>query len=268
VVTLSARLPLIGTPTAQVGRHSALLAAWATEFVQGQASLDAVVAALTGRDEQHLVDGLAGGSDLTALLAEVRTAAPAGLRLVLPVPGDPRGLAGPGPFTDAAIAAGEAVRLQTDGPAYGLVPDVTSHGNELDGFTVSVRWQVFTAPGAGPDPAGTRRQAEHELTDALHVATGALAALDVARLAPEAASALSRIRSRRPSIALPPGHPGAGLWARADGLAAIVDLAAANDGAAYDRTSAAERREVLRHLAGAVRRAKTAAINARLDLPD
>jgi hypothetical protein len=268
VVTIPARLPLTGTPVAHVGYRSASLAAWATAYLQGSANAGDVIVAVTGRDEPHVVDGLVGGVDLAALLTDLRGRGISGLRLVLSVPGDPRGLPGPGPLSDAALLAGEAVRVQGDGIAYGLVPTITEHGNALDGRAVTVRWQVFVCAGAAPEPAGTGRQAEHELTDALRVAAATLAALDVARLGPQEATALSRVRSARSAVTLPPGHPGAGLWAQADRLAWIVDLAAADDGAAYDRFGAVKRRGVLRGLAGAVRRAKTAAINGRLDLPE
>ena len=272
MVTTPARLPLTGTPIADVGRRSAALAVWGTEYVRGRIPLEKAVRAIVGSDFSHVVDGFEpggpsgpGSAGIDALLVELRRSAADGLRLVLPAPGDPRGLPGPGAMGDRALLAGEAVRVQGGSRGYGFVPAATEHGNADDGHTVTVRWWAFPGPPASPEPAGTRRQAEHDLTDALRTATSAMSSLDVARLSPEAAAALTQVRHGRPALRMPAGHPGEGLWAQAERLAAIVDLAASDDGAAYDRAGALARREVLRELAAAVRRAKTAAVNARLD---
>jgi hypothetical protein len=234
--------------------------------------LQQAVAQIAHDDEPHVVDApdLALASPgLADLLSDLRAHRIDGVRLVLPVSGDPRGLPGPGPFSDAALAAGEAARVQggTGDSAYGLVPVIVGHGNDIDGRAITVRWRVYACEAAVADPPGTGRQSDHDLTDALRQATSALAALDVARLDPEQVDALRALRTAGSALALPPGHPGAGLWIQADRIAAIVDLAATDDGAAYDRVGATERRTVLRELAAAVRRAKTSAINAPLDVP-
>jgi hypothetical protein len=269
------RLPLTGTPPADIGRRSAALAVWGTEYLRGVLSVDQAVERIVGADDLHVVDPIEqtpGESDLGELLEHLEADGVAGLRLALPIAGDPRGLPGPGPMADSALVAGEAVRTTLedgsgDRPGYGLVPAVLRQGNDLDGYAITVRWHVYRVPHAAPEPADTRRQAEHELTDALRAATNAMTSLDVARLPPEAAAMLTRIRSAQPALVLPPDHPGAGLWAQAERLAGIVDLAALDDGAAYDRASALARRDVLRELATAVRRARAAAVNARFDLP-
>jgi hypothetical protein len=263
-------------PVAETGEHSALLAAWSTACAQGSVSIGDAVAAVTGLDEPHVVEpgsvaALANVADLTGLLADVRRRR-AGLRLVLPVPGDPRGLPGPGEFTDAALRAGEAVRLQSgDGDGYGLVPLVSRHGSESDGFAVLVTWRAFAADTAVSGPLGSRRAAERDLHDALRAGTAALTRLDVARLAPEAAAQLAGLRDARgPATRLPAAHPAAGrlLWEQAERLARILDIAAADDGAAVDRTAMIERRDLLRSLAAAARQAKVAAVNAAIDLSD
>lgn len=296
-MTYPARLPLTGLPVAETGRRSALLAAWATAHLAGRVDAAAAVAAVTGTDEPHRVDGLSRGEDLPALLADLRASGAAGLRLVLPVPGDPRGLPGGGPLSDLALGAGEAVRMQPAGEAvgvqaagpaaqepaggtaaagkagcYGLVPLVSRAGTELDGFATVVRWQLHPCPAAaGRQPAGSARQAARDLAEALRGAAGALAGLDVARLGPEAARGLATLREGgrrgRPAVRLPAGHPAEAqlLLAQADRLAAVLDLAGADDGAAVDRGSALRRQEVLRELAAAVRLARVAAVNAPLD---
>ena len=272
MVTTPARLPLTGVPVAAVGRRSAAFAAWATAYVRGQVPLQQAVAEISHDDEPHVVDApdlVLPGPGLADLLSDLRTRRIDGVRLVLPVPGDPRGLPGPGPFSDAALTTGEAVRVQggTGDGAYGLVPVIAGHGNDIDGRAVTVRWRVYGCEPAVADPPGTGRQSEHDLTDALREATSALAALDVARLDPEQVDALRALRTAGSAMSLPPGHQGAGLWIQAERIAAIVDLAATDDGAAYDRVGASGRRAVLRELAAAVRRAKTSAINAPLDVP-
>ena len=93
--------------------RSGVLAAWTSAWLAGEAAYDDVVARVTGDDEPHRVTGLPGVDGETPLgwaLPVLRERSPDGVRAVLPVAGDPRGLPGPGPFTTAALAAGEAVR--------------------------------------------------------------------------------------------------------------------------------------------------------------
>src|SRR5690349_8901945 len=60
------------------------------------------------------------------------------IRLVLPVPGDPRGLPGPGEFSAAALLAEEAALA---GP-YGLVPEVRQHTSGSGDVFQTVLWRV------------------------------------------------------------------------------------------------------------------------------
>lgn len=268
-MTSPARLPLTGLPVAGTGRRSAALAAWVSTYLAGRCSAADAVRTVQGADEPHDVDGLPAGDDLAALLADLRARGAAGLRLVLPVPGDPRGLPGPGALTDAALAAGEAAAVQASGDiqAYGLVPAVTAHGSEVEGFTTLVRWRAIPCAAADPEPPGTLRQVEHELADALREAAQTLARLDVASLSPQAASRLAEVRAGRPLVVLPRTYPPAAqhLLAQAERLALVLEIAGADDGAAVDVGSARTRREVLRTFAAAVRRARVAAVNAPLD---
>jgi hypothetical protein len=261
-VTLPARLPLTGLPVAGTGRRSALLASWATTWLAGRASTGAVIAAVTEHDEPHLLEA---GGELPDLLAELRDRGAAGLRLVLPVPGDPRGLPGPGALTDAALTAGEAVLAQ--GCGLGAVPLVSVHGSETDGFTTLVRWRVFACPAGVPEPRGTARQVEHDLADAVREAAATLARLDVASLSPRAAARLAEVRDPRSTMRLPRTYPASAqhLLAQAERLALVLEIAGEDDGASVDAGSARERREVLRSFAAAVRRARVAAVNAPLD---
>jgi hypothetical protein len=269
-VSSPARLPLTGMPVASTGERSALLAAWATACARGAVTVSDAVAAVTGHDEPHVVDAgdvpsLESGDGLAGVLSDLRRRR-AGLRLVLPIPGDPRGLPGPGAFTDAALETGEAVRLQgTDPAGYGLVPLVTRQGSDMDGYAVLVVWRAFAAEPAGPGPIGSRRAAEQDLHEALRDATAALNRLDVGRLGPAAAAQLAELRDpRRHAVRLPRSHPanGRSLWEQAARLALILDIASSDDGAAVDRAAMLERRELLRRLAAAARQAKVAAVNA------
>ena len=241
--------------------RSGVLAAWTSAWLAGEAAYDDVVARVTGDDEPHRVTGLPGVDGETPLgwaLPVLRERSPEGVRAVLPVAGDPRGLPGPGPFTTAALAAGEAVV----GRGLGLVPRITEHGSVAD-RTCTVLWTAYEMVEPAPDPL-TVPEAEHDLTAATRDAASALAALDVASWRPEVADELARMR-RGVTPELPPGHDGRAvrLLASADRLAAVLDLARADaPGGAVTGAEARARDDALRPLAAAVRRARQAAYNA------
>ena len=241
--------------------RSGVFAAWTSAWLAGEAAYDDVVARVTGDDEPHRVTGLPGAAGEVPLgwvLPVLRERAADGVRAVLPAPGDPRGLPGPGPFTSAALAAGEAVL----GRGLGLVPRVTEHGSALD-RTCCVLWTAYQVAEPAPDPL-TVPEAEHDLTAATRDAAAALAALDVARWRPEVADGLARVR-RGSTPDLPPGREGRAvrLLAQADRLAAVLDLAGADaPGGAVNGAEARARDAALRPLATAVRRARLAAYNA------
>jgi hypothetical protein len=263
--------------------RSGVLAAWASAWLAGEAAYDDVVAHVTGRDEPHRVLGLPGPGGLPdpagALgdeaplgwaLTVLRERSPDGVRVVLPVPGDPRGLplaamtgpedGGSAAFATAAMAAGEAVV----GRGVGLAPELTEHGSALGSRTTSVRWTLYPIGETAPDPL-TVAEAEHDLTEALRSAATALAALDVASWRPELAAELARVRRRPTAPDLPPGHDARAvrLLAQADRLATVLDLAAADaPGGAVTAHDAQQRHDALRPLTTAVRRARGAAYNA------
>ncbi|HYT09085.1 MAG TPA: hypothetical protein VEL73_00325 [Mycobacteriales bacterium] len=273
--------------------RSGVFAAWASAWLAGEAAYDDVVARVTGDDEPHRVigaplglrggdrsacrtdhdvvsvapaslarqpgAGLASEVPLGWVLPVLRARSPDGVRAVLPVPGDPRGLPGPGQFTAAALAAGEAVL----GRGIGLVPQVTEHGSELGSRTTCVLWTAYEVGEPAPDPI-TVAEAEHELTGATRDAASALTALDVASWRPEVADQLARVR-RGVTPDLPPGHDGRAvrLLAQADRLAAVLDLARADaPGSSVTGAEARAREDALRPLGSALRRARVAAYNA------
>ncbi|HVQ91540.1 MAG TPA: hypothetical protein VMU51_10935 [Mycobacteriales bacterium] len=258
--------------------RSGVLAAWASAWLAGEAAYDDVVAHATGRDEPHRVVGLPGADGLPGepgaeaplgwALTVLRERSPDGVRVVLPVPGDPRGLPPGGPgapagsaaFAAAAMAAGEAVV----GRGIGLAPTVTEHGSPLGSKTISVRWTLYPIGEPTPDPL-TVAEAEHDLTEALRTAATALTALEVASWRPELAGELARVRRKPAAPDLPPGHDARAvrLLAQADRLSTVLDLAAADDpGGAVTSQDARDRSEALRPLITAVRRGRCAAYNA------
>jgi hypothetical protein len=242
--------------------RSGVFAAWASAWLAGDAAYDDVLARVTGEDEPHRVTGAGVGDaeqPLGWVLPVLRERSPDGVAAVLPVPGDPRGLPGPGPFSTAALGAGEAVV----GRGVGLVPGVTEHGSALGSRATCVLWTAYEVGAPVPDPL-TVAEAEHDLTSATREAASALAALDVASWRPEVADGLARVR-RGSTPDLPPGHDGRAvrLLAQADRLAAVLDLAVADaPGGSVTAAEARARDEALRPLAAAVRRARVAAYNA------
>ncbi|MFN2538205.1 MAG: hypothetical protein ABR549_08640 [Mycobacteriales bacterium] len=250
--------------------RSALLACWTTAWLAGEASLPDLVERVAAHDVDHRVAGLwVDDLELEQAVARLRVEGVRRARLVLPAPGDPLGLPGPGEFTQAALVAGEGVlALRDDGSGFGLVPDVTSHGSELDGTVTTVLWSTFVVEVSGPDQGPFLHEAEHDLRVSVVEAARALADLDVARWNPEIGDALHDLRrSARHGIAedeLPGSWPPRAreVLVKARQLAGVISLAQQDVGGAIDARAADERDKVLRELARVVRRARVAAYNA------
>jgi len=242
--------------------RSGLLAVWANAWLEGRASYDEAVARVTGGDEPHRVAGLPGTEEVPLgwALTELRTRGGPGLRLVLPVAGDPRGLPLGTDFAAAALETGEAVL----GPGLGLVPMVTLHGSQHGSQAVTVRWQVYEAFEPRPDPLSVA-DAEHDLTATLRDVARGLAELDVASWRPEIAEAVASMRQTGPRLELPGGHDprATRLLAQAERLAVVLTLADSDaPGGSVTSQEARTRADLLRPLATAVRRARLAAYNA------
>ncbi|MBX6751683.1 MAG: hypothetical protein IRY85_18840 [Micromonosporaceae bacterium] len=248
-------------------RRSARLVAWARAWRAGTVSYDDVTDA-TEDGEEHLVADAPGTwtdvplREAMRLLSRVH---PDQIRLVLPAPGDPFGLPGPGPFAANALDVGEGViagRL-------GLVPRVRQHTSGSGDTFQTVVWQAYELPNEpGPILTGAA-EAEADLTAALAEATATLTKLDVAVWRPELAGALSALRRPDNGTDLPPGFsPRARrLYARASVLDRVLALAAeVAPGGAVNGWEARQRDEALRPLTIACRRALVAACNSPLDL--
>jgi hypothetical protein len=246
-------------------RRSTRFVAWVRAWRAGLVPFDELADAIAG-DEEHLVADAPGtwtDVPLTAALPIFAKLHPDDIRLVLPAPGDPRGLPGPGPLTGAALLAGEAVLT----PEFGLVPEVRRHTSGSGVEFETVLWRVFAVPQHQPGFQIGAAEAESELTTALAEATAQLTRLDVAQWRPELAGALQALRRPESTGTLPAGFdPRARrLFARASVLDQVLTLAGDSaPGGAVNGYEAQQRDAALRPLITACRQALAAACNAPL----
>ncbi|GIF67738.1 hypothetical protein Ais01nite_57730 [Asanoa ishikariensis] len=247
-------------------RRSSRLVTWVRAWRAGLVPYDEV-AEEVARDEEHLVAD-APGAWTDVSLREGLTAfsklTPDQVRLVLPAPGDPRGLPGPGEFTGAALVAGEAV-IAGD---LGLIPEVRTHTSGSGMTFETVLWRCFALPAGAPPPVPVSvAEAETELNQLLAEATNTLARLDIAQWRPELAGALAAIRKPDSANELPPGFDPRSrrLFARASVLDRVLALAdEVAPGGAVNGFEVQARDAALRPLASACRGALVAACNAPL----
>jgi hypothetical protein len=233
-------------------------AVWATAWLNGRTSYDSALDALLG-DTAHRVSGLPGSDEAVPLgwaLTALRSLGEHRFRLVLPVPGDVRGL--------PAVPGLAALALETGQVAVGdrlvLVPEAL--GPEV------IQWTAFPLDGVppiAPPVEGSLRAVSGALDLAVGDAARTLAGLDLARWNPEVPALLAGLARTTTAPGLPPDHDQLALsvLGRAQRLAKVLDLAMADaPGAAVNHAQAARRDEALRPLADAVREATTAAYNA------
>ena len=233
-------------------------AVWATAWLTGRTSYDEALDALLG-DTAHRVTGLPGARDavpLGAALTALRGLGERRFRLVLPVPGDVRGLPALPGLAPLALESGQAAV----GDRLVLVPE--DLGSDV------VQWTAFPLDGApplAPPVEGNLRAVSGALDLAVGDAARVLARLDVARWNPEVPTLLTGLARTAPAPPLPDDHDplAVSILARAERLARVLDLASADaPGAAVNHSQAAARDSALRPLADAVRDAITAAYNA------
>jgi hypothetical protein len=258
------------SPTAHAvtlaARRSARLVSWSRAWRAGLVSFDEIIDVMTAIEEEQHVAGMPGTwseVELREALPQLAKLHPDEIRLVLPAPGDPRGLAGPGPFTDRAMLAGEAVVASR----LGLVPEARQHTSGSGDTFTTVLWHAFEFPEA---PAGYQAEvseADATLSTALTEATTKLVRLDVAQWRPELAGALQALRKPDAESELPAGYePRARrLYARACVLDRVLTLAGqAAPGGALNSMEMRQREDALRPLAAACRTAIVAACNSPL----
>jgi hypothetical protein len=194
------------------------------------------------------------------ILSALRSAGGTPLRLVLPVPGDIRGVPDSPGLAAAATHAGQLVV----GLGVAFFPDPDRDPDpDPTADRVWLAWELAEAMPATVTPGEqqTISQAEGALRLAVLEATHVLAALDVARWNPAAESLLRR----EPLLALPHDHEpsAAALATRATRLSAILELARADaPGGAINAYGAAHRDAALRPLSVAVREALMTAYSA------
>jgi len=252
-----------------VPRPSATFTVWCSAWLAGAAAPDDVLDALAPWAEAH--DVLAADEDtaaatalpapgspvssLTFLLAALRRSTPrAPARLVLPAPGDVRGLPGPGVFSREATAAGEGVLFPDAG--LGVVPTTVAEG--------VLRWTVYPVADPGPVPEFVAiSQAERDLREQVRQSASVLTDLGVARHRPGVREEIAASLRARPATLWPAGMPAQPLRVlqQADEVEAILAAAYLDDpGGALSASAAAARREALRPLETAVRVARRAAV--------
>ena len=271
------------------------LAAWARAWLIGEAAFDDVLVAASspvpaarlarlaplsrvsglargdlpvdGADAGTVGAGGTGGdadgrpAPLGAALIAWRQAR-ATVRLVLPVPGDVRGLAGPPLFRADAIEFGQAL----SGGGLGLVPQLIDH--RPSSAPPTLLWRAYQIEPPTPDFISVS-DAQHDLTEAIRECASVVrSAAELAGSAPRSEQ-LSAARRAGERINLPPNFPprAVALIAQAERLAVVLSLAGADvspDSAARDQR-ADERRHALAPLVLAVRRARLAGYNADED---
>ena len=233
------------------------VAVWATAWLTGRTSYDAALDALIG-DTAHRVVGLPGADEAVPLgwaLTALRGLGERRLRLVLPVPGDTRGLPALSGLVALALESGQAAV----GDRVALVPE--DLGPEAVSWTAV---DLGTAPPAPPLVEGNLRAVSGELDLAVGHAARTLVALDLARWHPEVPTLLAGLARTTLAPGLPADHDPVALsvLGRAQRLSRVLDLAMADaPGAAVTHTQATARDEALRPLADAVRHATAAAYN-------
>ena len=183
---------------------SVSLSVWANAWLAGAAAPDDVLDALSQWASRHSVtayDSVAAGrtglpwpdlndAGAVSLLQTVRTAAGTGLSapaigVVLPVPGDVRGLPAGTQFQRDAVTAGEAVIIGREAStAVGLVPefeyDELEDESDFEPEPTALSWTVYSVPTQASAEFVDLGEAEYALRAAVRSAADALGAIRAA----------------------------------------------------------------------------------------
>jgi hypothetical protein len=242
-------------------QRSARLTVWGNALLRGHTSPDVAAASICCDDAVHRVEGDdAAPLALTMAFGAWRRAGVTGLRLSLPVAGDPAGLpARPDLLAAAVDAHGAAVAWRGEREAVlAYVPETAGRG---------VLWRRFDLTGSVcAPPAGSLAEHDRELRSALREVTQALGDLDVASWRAGVGDALTLLRDA-PAEGLAPGYPdrARAVAGQARRLRSVVALALEDDGGAVHTHAMSGRRRALAALDRAARYAEMAACNAILE---
>lgn len=265
---------------------SATLTVWAAAWVSGRSAPDDLLDALrvwATRQSVAAGDPVTGGhtglpwasdeladevpgSGIMVLLKLIREAMggpDAQLRLVLPIPGDVRGLPAGTEFAAAAIEAEEGLLAGTPGSlGTGIVPVWTDDD--------ALQWQVYSTPiPLAPVPDMPLGEAEFSMREAVRDAADALQQLQTTRVGSGGVGPRELIEAELAGHTrhrYPDSMP---LRARrildtADQVAAILTVAEREpDSAPASSTALAAQEALLRPLWTAIRDARLAAVHAR-----
>jgi hypothetical protein len=183
---------------------SVSLSVWANAWLAGAAAPDDVLDALSQWAPRHSViayDSVAAGrtglpwpdlndAGAVSMLQTLRTAAGSGLSapaigVVLPVPGDVRGLPAGTQLQRDAVTAGEAILVGRDhSAAVGLVPDFEydelEDESDFEPEPTALSWTVYSLPNPPTPEYLDLGEAEYALRSAVQSAADALGAIRAA----------------------------------------------------------------------------------------
>ena len=255
------------------------LSLWAP--MQSVAAYDAVAAGHTGLPWPD-VNGAGTVSLLQTLRAAVGGSRTSGtINVVLPVPGDVRGLAAGTQFERDALAAGEAVIIanpEDPNAAIGLVPEFSYSDREGEADDdpapelCALSWMVYSLPGAPVPDHHELGDAEYALRSAVRSAADTLSAIGMGSAASDIADPRGLVEQLLESARqhrVPDHAPTRALRVleNAAHVDAIIAVSAGLSRTPIGTQSSSETQvatDALRPLTAVVRSARMAAVNAIL----
>jgi hypothetical protein len=276
---------------------SATLSVWANAWLAGQAAPDDVLDALSCWAPAQSVtayDAVAAGhtglpwpdihdAGVVSLLQTLRTAAgrssmgTPSISVLLPIPGDSRGLAPGSQFERDAMAAGEAVIVthpEDPGKAVGLVPEFEyeeSDDERVIPELAALSWTVYSLPGGPAIDQIELGEAEYELRLAVRSAADALTTIGLGSIGVDVDDPRGMVEQllesgRHHQVPEPAPSRALRVLENAAHVDAIIAVSAGLTRIGTQSLSEAQiATDALRPLATVVRSARMAALSAILD---